>query len=87
MNTYEYNVEVNLAETCVKPFTLREYLEFVDKPDFFEEFQDKVLTYGYIEGYSELRAGLAGLYDNIDPDDVLVTGGAIEANLPHLKLI
>ena len=80
MNTYEYNVEVNLAETCVKPFTLREYLEFVDKPDFFEEFQDKVLTYGHIEGYSELRAGLAGLYDNVDPDDVLVTGGAIEAN-------
>ncbi len=80
MNTYEYNVEVNLAETCVKPFTLREYLDFVDKPDFFKEFQDKVLTYGYIEGYSELRNGLAGLYKNVDPENILVTGGAIEAN-------
>ncbi len=80
MNTYEYNVEVNLAETCVEPFTLKEYLEFVDAPDFFESFQDKVLTYGYIEGYSKLREGLANLYENVDPDDILVTGGAIEAN-------
>jgi aspartate/methionine/tyrosine aminotransferase len=80
MNTYEYNVEVNLAETCVEPFTLKEYLEFVDRPDFFEEFQDKTLTYGYIEGYSELRKGLATLYANVDPDNILVTGGAIEAN-------
>jgi aspartate/methionine/tyrosine aminotransferase len=80
MNTYEYNVEVNLAETCVKPFTLKEYLEFVDKPDFFKGFQDKALTYGYIEGYSELREGLAGLYDDVDPDNILITGGAIEAN-------
>ena len=63
MNTYEYNVEVNLAETCVEPFSLREYLEFVDAPDFFDRFQDKALTYGYIEGYSKLRAGLSSLYD------------------------
>ena len=80
MNTYEYNVDINLAETCVEPFTLKEYLEFVDKPDFFETFQNKPLTYGYIEGYSGLREGLAGLYKNVNPDDILVTGGAIEAN-------
>ena len=80
MNTYEYNVEVNLAETCVEPFTLKEYLGFVDKPDFFEEFSGKPLTYGYIEGYSRLREGLATLYKEVDPDNVLVTGGAIEAN-------
>ena len=80
MNTYEYNVEVNLAETCVKPFTLREYLDFVGKPDFFKEFEDKALTYGYIEGYSELRNGLSSLYNEVDPENILVTGGAIEAN-------
>lgn len=80
MNTYEYNVEVNLAETCVKPFTLKEYLEFVDTTDFFEKFQNKALTYGYIEGYSELRQGLSTLYNNVEPDNILVTGGAIEAN-------
>lgn len=76
MNTYDYNVELNLAETCVKPFTLREYLAFVDKSDFFKEFQDKVLTYEYIEGYSELGEGLASLYEHVDPDNIRVTGGA-----------
>ncbi len=80
MNTYEYNVEVNLAETCVEPFTLREYLEFVDATDFFEKFQEKALTYGYIEGYSKLREGLSKLYNDVNPKDILVTGGAIEAN-------
>jgi aspartate/methionine/tyrosine aminotransferase len=80
MNTYEYNVEVNLAETCVKPFTLREHLEFVEEPGFFKEFEDKALTYGYIEGYDELRAGLSSLYSDVDPANILVTGGAIEAN-------
>ncbi len=80
MNTYETDVELNLAETCVKPFTLREYLEFVNEPDFFKEYQDTQLTYGHIEGYDELRRGLATLYKNTEPEDLLVTGGAIEAN-------
>ena len=55
MNTYEYNVEVNLAETCVEPFTLREYLEFVDKPDFFDNFKHKKL-----KKYRGLRAARLG---------------------------
>jgi len=80
MNTYETDVELNLAETCVKPFTLREYLEFVDRPDFFKEYQDTQLTYGHIEGYDELRRGLATLYKNVKHEDILITGGAIEAN-------
>lgn len=80
MNEYEHNVEYNLAETCVDPFTLAGFLDFVDKPDFFEEFKHKPLTYGYIEGNPDLRQGIAGLYDDVKPDNVLVTGGAIEAN-------
>jgi len=80
MNRYEKNVEVNMAETCVQPFTLREFLEFVDRPDFFQDIMDLQLTYGYIEGNPELRKGIANLYEHCDPEDVLVTGGAIEAN-------
>ena len=80
MNKYEHNVEVNLAETCVKPFTLKEFLDLVERPDFFEDFKNKPLTYGYIEGNPELRRGIAELYEDVDPDNVLVTGGAIEAN-------
>jgi aspartate/methionine/tyrosine aminotransferase len=91
MNTYEYgytcpisgvfhNVEYNLAETCVDPFTLAGFLEFVGKQDFFDEFQHKQLTYGYIEGNPKLREGITNLYEDVSPDNVLVTGGAIEAN-------
>ena len=55
MNEYEHNVKYNLAETCVDPFSLAEILDYVDKPDFFEDFKHKKLTYGYIEGNPSLR--------------------------------
>jgi aspartate/methionine/tyrosine aminotransferase len=80
MNEYEHDVEVNMAETCVKPFTLREFLEFTGRPGYMNEIMDRRLTYGWIEGSPELREGIAGLYRDVDPCDVLVTGGAIEAN-------
>ncbi len=80
MNEYEHNVKYNLAETCVDPFTLAEFLDFVGKPDFFDGFKDKPLTYGYIEGHPGLRQGIADLYDDVKPENVLVTGGAIEGN-------
>jgi aspartate/methionine/tyrosine aminotransferase len=80
LNEYEKNVEVNMAETCVQPFTLREFLDFVSKPNFFEEIMDLQLTYGHIEGNPRLREGISMLYSDADPEDVLVTGGAIEAN-------
>jgi aspartate/methionine/tyrosine aminotransferase len=80
MNTYEHNVKYNLAETCVDPFTLAEFLNFVEKTDFFDDFKHKQLTYGYIEGNPLLREGLASLYDDVKPENILVTGGAIEAN-------
>jgi len=80
LNIYEHNVEVNLAETCVEPFTLGGFLEFVGRPDFFDEFKDTQLTYGWIEGSRELRQGIADLYGDVDAGEVLVTGGAIEAN-------
>ncbi|MBT6603935.1 aminotransferase, partial [Candidatus Bathyarchaeota archaeon] len=50
MNEYEHNVEYNLAETCVDPFTLFGFLNFVGRQDFFDDFQHKQLTYGHIEG-------------------------------------
>ena len=80
MNEYEHDVEVNMAETCVQPFTLHEFLDFTGRPDYMDEIMDRQLTYGWIEGSPELREGIAGLYRDVDPDDVLVTGGAIEAN-------
>jgi aspartate/methionine/tyrosine aminotransferase len=80
LNKYEMDVEINLGETCVKPFTLKEFLNLVDRPNFFEEFQDKQLTYGWIEGSPKLRRGIAGLYESLEDSNILITGGAIGAN-------
>ena len=80
LNTYEHNVEINLAETCVDPFTLGGFLEFTKSFDFLEKFMNTKLTYGFIEGNPELREGIASWYEHAQPEEILVTGGAIEAN-------
>jgi len=80
LNRYEHEVEVNISETCVDPFTLREFLALTGREGFFEEFQDTQLTYGYIPGSLPLRQGIADLYDDLGPENILLAGGAIGAN-------
>ena len=80
MNTYEKKAKLNLAETCVDPFTLGEFLALVGREDFFEELKGMQLTYGFIEGSHDLRQGIANLYKNMTPENIIVAGGAIGAN-------
>ncbi|MHA1557664.1 MAG: aminotransferase class I/II-fold pyridoxal phosphate-dependent enzyme [Candidatus Heimdallarchaeota archaeon] len=80
MDKYEMNVEINIAETCVDPFTLGEFLKLVDSENFFEDFKSKKLTYGHIAGSPELRQGIANLYDTMSEKNILLSGGAIGAN-------
>ncbi len=80
MGKYEHDIELNLAETCVDPFTLGEFLRFVGEEDYLEKLKDLRLTYGYVEGLPELREEIASLYHDLPPDKVLVTRGAIDAN-------
>ena len=80
LNTHEQGVELNLAETCVDPFTLGGFLALMGRGDFFEHFKETQLTYGFIEGSPDLRQGLAGLYEHVKAENILVAGGAIGAN-------
>ena len=80
MDAYENNVELNLAETCVDPFTLGEFLSLTGREALFEELKGMQLTYGSIEGSRNLRRGLANLYETVTPENILVAGGAIGAN-------
>ncbi len=80
MNKYEMDVEINIAETCVKPFTLEEFLELMEYENFFDDFKSKQLTYGHINGSPELRQGIANLYETINAENILLAGGAIGAN-------
>ncbi|MEM3870779.1 MAG: aminotransferase class I/II-fold pyridoxal phosphate-dependent enzyme [Candidatus Korarchaeum sp.] len=80
MSAYEHLAEFNIAETCVAPFKLSELLRLIEREDLVEELKGLTLDYGYSEGLPELREGIARLYRKIEPDNVLVTRGAIEAN-------
>ncbi|MCW3980685.1 MAG: aminotransferase class I/II-fold pyridoxal phosphate-dependent enzyme [Candidatus Bathyarchaeota archaeon] len=80
MNSFEKSARLNLAETCVDPFTLQEFLDFVGESDFLTDLGNMKLTYGAIEGSEDLRAGLARLYSSLDSRNILVCGGAIGAN-------
>lgn len=80
MSAYEHLAEFNIAETCVAPFKLRELLSLIGREDLLEELKDLTLDYGCTEGLPELREGIARLYRKIEPGNVLITRGAIEAN-------
>ncbi|MHA2099101.1 MAG: aminotransferase [Candidatus Kariarchaeaceae archaeon] len=80
MSKYEHNVELNLAETCVDPFTLNQLFVLTDTEDFFDKLSNTQLTYGYIEGSDKIRKGLANLYENQELDNVLLSSGAIGGN-------
>lgn len=78
MNAYEMSVRYNLAETCVKPFTLGELFELADAS--LESLADMTLGYGHIMGSPALRELLAGLYQAHEPANILTMNGAIGAN-------
>lgn len=80
MNLYEHNVELNLAETCVDPFKLGEFLTLMENENFFDDLKEDQLTYGHISGSPSLRQGIANLYEHQNPENILITGGAIGAN-------
>jgi aspartate/methionine/tyrosine aminotransferase len=82
MNRWETRCRYNLAETCVDSVTIDEMLALagMDVGDLASELAPMRLSYGAIEGSGRLRRAIAGLYETVSPEDVLVTHGAIGAN-------
>lgn len=82
MNEYEDDAVYNLAETCVDSLTLRELVELGEESydSFFNRLSKKKLTYGHIEGSPEFRTLVAGLYETMKPENILVMNGGIGAN-------
>lgn len=82
MNRYEDYATYNIAETCVNSVTLNELfgLTGTDKDEFFDEFMNKRLTYGYIEGNPVFREGICTLYRTVRPEHVITMHGAAGAN-------
>ena len=79
MSRFEQDVEFNLSESGVHPITLRDLLALGGMG--VDDLADVELNYPHAEGIPRLRANIAALYPGAGPENVLVTVGAIEANM------
>jgi aspartate/methionine/tyrosine aminotransferase len=83
MTAHEMSVKYDIAESGILPLTMNELLA-LEPPDQRSEILERLLDLrlGYSEapGTLELRRLLADTYRNCEPDNILVTTGAIEAN-------
>ena len=92
MSTYQWfeeqwkTVKYDIATTCAASTSLDDLKDLSeDKSDVIWDPKTK-LTYGSIRGSEKLRANLANLYSSraptpVNADNILVTAGAISANL------
>lgn len=82
MGEFENDAVYNLGETCIDSLTVKELLTLCGKnvPEYMEELAELRLTYSHIFGSPEFTSGVAGLYENVLPEQVLPTHGAVGAN-------
>jgi aspartate/methionine/tyrosine aminotransferase len=89
MNEWEYNCELNLAETCVHSLTIAELLDLAGKnATDLSDLLDLKMTYGEIRGSTRILSAISNLYTNQSPENIITTHGTIGANmLVHRALI
>ena len=83
LTTHELNVKYDIAESGILPLKISDLLAF-ELPEEREVTLERLLnlSLGYNEavGTRALRTAIAATYEQCDPDQILVTNGAIEAN-------
>jgi arginine:pyruvate transaminase len=83
MSTWETVAKFDIAESGIFPLTTRELLDFLpadDRQAVEDTLLDLRLGYTEARGTARLRADLAATYADVNPEQILVTTGAIEAN-------
>lgn len=82
MNEWEDSCKYNIAETCCDSVSLDGLFEMTgeDRESFLAELTSGRLTYGFIEGKPEMKAGICGLYRTLKPENIIPTHGAAGAN-------
>jgi len=78
LSNNEQNIRWNYSESGVHPMSVGELLDLAGVE--LASLRDVSLNYPEVNGDIGLREKIAGLYDNADADNVLVTVGASEAN-------
>ena len=74
---YEFNVKYVLCASDCESFSIRDLLAF--EPEAAEPFHQHWLGYTESQGSPSLQREICNLYDNIEPQQVLVHTGAEEA--------
>ena len=81
MNEFENHCAYNLGETCVASLTIEQLLSMSGNEDsILSDLLPMKMTYGAIEGSDRLRNSICGLYESQEPENIIVTHGAIGAN-------
>lgn len=73
---YENEVELNLSDSGVHPYSLKTLLT----PEEIAELLEIEIGYGWTNGSDALRETIAALYPGRRPDEVILTNGSAEAN-------
>src|SRR4051812_20351404 len=74
---FENDVEINLTESGVHPWTIEDILPADDAQALLR----LPLGYGWTDGRPDLRQGIANWYPGASPANVLVTNGSSEATM------
>ncbi len=77
LEKYRLNVSCNLGESGLRNFTLGEILNQLEIP--FDKITQISLADSPNNGREDLRTEIANLYENISPEQVLITTGTSEA--------
>ena len=83
LTAHELHVEYDIAESGIYPLTTQDLLGLLpeeERSGALQHLLDLRLGYSEATGTLRLRTLLAETYEDCDPDNILVTTGAIEAN-------
>ena len=82
MNEFENDAVYNLGETCIDSLELGDLLDVcgVSREEFFAKLAGTRLTYSHIYGSPDFLKGVADLYEDVKPECVIPTHGAVGAN-------
>jgi aspartate/methionine/tyrosine aminotransferase len=84
LGEWEHKVEYDLSGSIVYPMSIQ---ELVEDPQLVEELLTTELGYVQTNGSVELRERIAALYPGANPDNVLVTVGAAQANFTTILTV
>lgn len=83
MTAHELNVKYDIAESGILPLSINDLLSFepaAGRAETLDGLLNLGLGYSEARGTLALRQLLAETYDHCEPDNILITTGAIEAN-------